>query len=111
MPRAECAQCDGTGFVVDEADGVSRAKRCACDLLPPSERDVASSGIPKRYLECSFDNYHPFDDGQVKPLALARAYASNYPDVARGLMFTGPCGTGKTHLAVAILRQLILEKG
>jgi DNA replication protein DnaC len=34
----------------------------------------------------------------------------DYPAVDRGLLFTGPCGVGKTHLAVAILRGLI-EKG
>lgn len=33
-----------------------------------------------------------------------------YPSVERGLLFTGPCGAGKTHLSVAILRGLI-EKG
>ena len=28
-----------------------------------------------------------------------------------GLLFIGPCGVGKTHLAVAILRELIQKKG
>jgi DNA replication protein DnaC len=33
-----------------------------------------------------------------------------FPSVERGLLFAGPVGVGKTHLAVAILRGLI-EKG
>jgi DNA replication protein DnaC len=33
-----------------------------------------------------------------------------YPAVDRGLLLAGPCGVGKTHLAVAILHGLI-EKG
>jgi DNA replication protein DnaC len=33
-----------------------------------------------------------------------------YPAVERGLLFTGPVGTGKTHLSAAILRGLV-EKG
>jgi DNA replication protein DnaC len=38
---------------------------------------------------------------------LAFRLASEYPAADRGLLLTGPCGVGKTHLAVAILHGLI----
>jgi len=45
-------------------------------------------------------------------LAFKQAYrlVREYPAIERGLLFAGPVGVGKTHLAVAILRGLA-EKG
>src|SRR5262249_4583888 len=34
-----------------------------------------------------------------------------FPLEKAGILLTGPCGTGKTHLAAAILKDLILQKG
>ena len=41
----------------------------------------------------------------------AQDFAEMYPVVQEGLLFTGPIGTGKTHLAVAILQRLALRRG
>jgi DNA replication protein DnaC len=37
-------------------------------------------------------------------------YVEEFPNVPRGLLFAGPCGVGKTHLSVAILKTLIQEQ-
>ena len=46
-------------------------------------------------------------------MALNSAYrlVREYPSVDRGLLFMGTCGVGKTHLSVAILRELMEKKG
>ena len=41
----------------------------------------------------------------------AQRFADEFPVVDKGLFFVGPPGIGKTHLAVAVLRQVIRTKG
>jgi DNA replication protein DnaC len=37
-------------------------------------------------------------------------FVEGFPDVQRGLLFLGPCGVGKTHLSVALLKALVQDK-
>jgi DNA replication protein DnaC len=41
----------------------------------------------------------------------ARKFVEDYPLVEKGLLFLGPPGVGKTHLTVAILKELMQQKG
>lgn len=55
------------------------------------------------------------DTGQANPSLMgakicARKFVDEYP-TDFGLLFVGPTGVGKTHLAVAVLRELVLRKG
>jgi DNA replication protein DnaC len=68
--------------------------------------------VPKRHQACALSNYQPATDNALQILAFKKAYrlVDEYPAIERGLLFAGPVGVGKTHLAVAILRGLA-EKG
>ncbi len=102
----DCAVCQGTGWQMVSASGLSRAKRCSCRDLTRVVRLEMGVGIPRRYEHCSLDNYDPLNLSQIRALSVARRFVERYPGVSRGLMFTGDPGTGKTHLAAAILRAL-----
>lgn len=68
------------------------------------------SGIPLRFQERSFDNYELTQDGQERALRIAKAYAENWPEMAKKgtcLIFSGSAGTGKTHLACAIANAVM----
>lgn len=62
------------------------------------------SGVPTRYLKSSLDNYTPYTALQKKTLDFCIDFANHPKD--RTLILCGPNGTGKTHLAAGILRQV-----
>jgi len=61
-------------------------------------------------FETSFNGADP---SLERALTTARRFVDEYPvDTAGiGLLFVGTMGTGKTHLAVGVLRRLVREKG
>jgi DNA replication protein DnaC len=71
--------------------------------------------IPARYEHCSLSDFDTSFDGAHYSLATAclaaGRFVEEYPIDKTGLLLTGPVGTGKTHLAVGIIKLLIHTKG
>jgi DNA replication protein DnaC len=88
------------------------ARRCACRLDDLHRRLFRQARIPERHEKCTLSNYQPAAGNASQMLAFKQAYrlVREYPAVERGLLFAGPVGVGKTHLAVAILHGLV-KKG
>lgn len=113
-PPQECALCDGTGWRPLERDGARVVAPCSCQT---ARRDLnwrmEQAQIPPRFRSCSFEDFFVPSDNPSLQMALvkARGFAEAYPLVEKGLLFTGDPGVGKTHLTVAILRQLMEQKG
>ncbi len=108
-----CSLCDGTGWILVEEDGIEIARRCECAEVRLRERTVSKAGIPDRYRHCTlddFDLWNPEDPTLGKALRLVQEFVDLYPNVDKGLVLMGPVGTGKTHLAVAALQQVLREK-
>lgn len=105
-----CSLCFGTGMEVVPGKG---ARRCRCRTQDAQAKLLEGARIPRRYEECSLGNYHPANNNGSQLQAFNHAYrlVRDYPSVDRGLLFMGTCGVGKTHLSVAILRELMEKKG
>jgi DNA replication protein DnaC len=109
--RLACSTCRDSGWVLKNRDGATYAAPCPdCRAVKKVESLLKNAAIPPRYLDRGFDVYATQTKSQEKALLRAVQYVNKYPDVPRGLLFVGPCGVGKTHLSVAILKQLILDK-
>lgn len=106
--EAVCQFCFGTGTRLEEGRG---AVLCECRRSNPAIRSLDAARIPPRFRECSFHNYFPKNDSQFFAHSFASRLVEDYPAVETGLLFTGSVGVGKTHLAIAILKELIEKKG
>jgi DNA replication protein DnaC len=106
---AVCPFCFGTGLEVVPGKG---ARRCDCRAEESRRRLLEAARVPRRYDSCTLQSYRPAqgNSSQLRAFSSAFRLVREYPAADRGLLLAGPCGVGKTHLGVAILRGLI-EKG
>jgi DNA replication protein DnaC len=115
---AICSRCGGTGYIIIERGNVSGAEPCGCRALIRAAGMGERSQIPVLYSRSSFDNFvvpgneNPTARRELTTVLLAvRQFVRDFPDEKRpGLLLIGETGCGKTHLAVAALRE-ILAKG
>jgi DNA replication protein DnaC len=109
IAKLVCPACGGSGW--EHTPGSSSVRRCSCSQSGRIERLLSESRIPKRYEHCDLDSYAPNDPSQKKAKADVLRFLEHYPLIDVGLLFMGSCGVGKTHLAVSLLKHVIIDKG
>jgi DNA replication protein DnaC len=82
---------------------------CGCQGDLRKQQRLGAANIPKRYLHCTLANFYMRDAGA---LLAARRKVQEFIDTwngggTTGLLLMGGCGSGKTHLAVAVLLEII----
>ena len=109
MPDSACPICRGSGWKIEERNGISGAERCVCALGDIQRQTLQYSGLPALYQNASLDNFDAQGNAALQTvMLLVRGYAREFPNVEKpGLLLIGVPGTGKTHLAVSALRLLI----
>jgi len=107
LARRDCTLCRGTGWELLIVSGLSRARRCGCLALERLLKLKEIVRMPRRYEHCSLGEFRPLTLSQTRALGEAQRFAERFPEVTRGLFFCGPPGVGKTHLAVAIVQELL----
>ncbi len=108
-----CPFCEGTGWKSVANGSDRRVTRCDCRVQARSEALLKAARIPKRYEHCELSNFDY--EGPHQALFPARMaackFVEEYPVDNTGLLLIGTIGVGKTHLAVGIIKELILSKG
>lgn len=118
-PPSECPNCGGLGWRIAPDGGAGSAVRCECRIERRRSDYLELAGIPERYRLCRLAKFDTRNPDKVVSQSLLRAknisqkYVDSFFDVGAnrfrraGLLYIGPPGGGKTHLAVSVLRELI----
>jgi DNA replication protein DnaC len=114
-PDTACPECGGTGYVLEDEG----ARPCRCLRDREVERRLTRANIPPRFLAKTLANFETKSRLAREIRHGAEAYISQFTpktldprETSRtnGLLFIGAVGSGKTHVAIAILRAVI-ERG
>lgn len=103
---SECPHCLREQGEERERLEVQRRQRERTEAITKRFTETA---VPPRFAGCTFENYRASTDEQQHALRVTRAFAAKFQTVLdRGgsLTLTGPTGTGKTHLAAAVMRAI-----
>jgi DNA replication protein DnaC len=97
---------------------------CDCTAADRSDRALVRARVPERYRHCDFENFEADNEPEnttreqldtwkrslTQAKLVVQRFAAEFPvGSEHGLLLMGPCGVGKTHLAVAALKEITLR--
>jgi DNA replication protein DnaC len=102
--------CDGSGWVLDDADDEARACECREARLRRGRNRGVASVIPRKFQGVSFER--PPVSTEIEPMVVS--YVRSWVDdlkanleAGRGLWLMGDTGTGKTTLAMLVSKAAL----
>ncbi len=97
---------------------------CDCTSGDRTERALQRARVPEHYRHCDFESYETDNDvrdatpnqlaawnrNRAEAKLIVQGFASEFPvGNEYGLLLMGPCGVGKTHLAVSAMKAIVLR--
>lgn len=105
-----CPDCEESRLAAErQAEADRRADQARKNL----EYAIGAAAIPARFVGRTLDNFVADTPEKAKALEVAREFVENFDTHARrgsSLIFSGLPGTGKSHLATAVLQALMPER-
>jgi DNA replication protein DnaC len=118
-----CERCGNLGYVYATKEGTFSEREgarsydvlvdCACRVRELRVRQFNEARLPASSRGATFESFKPAKTEQARALKAIQAFGHGYSNAerSRGIVLSGPVGTGKTHLIAAALSHLLLEKG
>ncbi|MDO9148302.1 MAG: ATP-binding protein [Hydrogenophaga sp.] len=105
-----CALCAAEQLQQQARERSEREQREAMERL---EGAIRRAAVPPRFVGRTFDGFVADTAERQRALEVARGYAGTFAERARkghGLVFSGMPGTGKSHLAAAVLQSIMPQR-
>lgn len=111
--QTACPRCGETGFTLVPSGSSTVAQPCTCRHLDERIAVFNQIGIPPAVARASFESFKGWSPDHARAKTVAEDFARKLRRDAptKGFLLYGRPGAGKTHLLVATLRWLALEKG
>lgn len=116
-PEASCPRCGGSGWELADDGRAGTARPCDCQDRERLPRLLDAAQVPPRYRSCRLESFNPGNqDALIKALRATRDWVEGVQGedgktIENGLLFAGPTGVGKTHLACAALLESVRRWG
>lgn len=109
----ECPHCRDTGWVAVSTERRARRSRCQCMEMHRRIKAFNEAQIPARHAGSSLRSYDGNVPGAMPAFMGVSKYVRDYEPGHEnlGMVLHGDVGRGKTHLLIAMLRELIFLKG
>lgn len=107
--RVVYSQCPACKAEIEAAEELKRQAEETERKKRHYEHFLGLSNIPHRFKERNFDNFQPETAKHEKALAVCRKYAEEFDQnfkLGKSLILSGKPGTGKSHLAAAVIQSL-----
>ena len=108
LPGKDCPECLNKGqIMVVHEDGSTAIRECGCMGWRRSLKRLERSGLKELVKRCRFETFQVAEPWQEAAKREAERYAED--PAGRWFLASGQPGSGKTHLCVAICRELMLR--
>ena len=107
----ECIKCKDTEMIFDIKTQTARV--CECAEKKRYKRILEHSGIAEQFQKIGFREFKTITKFQEEAKKIAIDYVKNFEEIEKernnSIAFLGNCGSGKTHLSIAIANNLMTK--
>ena len=108
----ECPVCSGSAHVSSyDENGYRVLRPCPGSSMDRRIELFNAARIPARYSDATMASFQPQHRVLPRSVDKRRRALDAFEPGHKGVLFSGPVGTGKTHLLAAMLQHLTLKKG
>lgn len=105
----ECNKCKDIGYIIDKK--TNTARKCNCLERKIYQQILEKSGISEQFKKIGFKGFETKIQWQKEAKSTAINYVREFENIEKersnSIAFLGNCGTGKTHLSIAIANNLM----